>query len=297
MPRSLLCRFSRGKLKTAVVSFLVSLLLLPTDVAAQQGAIAGLKVLPENLVFVGNKSFPSEDLRAIFRSAGTMTAQVPPQFIDTYNNDRIAHAINMLLVFYRNRGFVKASINPPEVDFGPGASTGKMLLVLRISEDHAYQLGQIRIVGAATLREEVVISMLNLQPRSPVNVSKINAGVLAVRETYLTLGYLDVEIQTSLDTPEGKSVADLKINIVEGSQYHVGKLELVGSLPVQEKLLREMLPFQAGDIFGRKAFDACLEALNELGITPVLTANDVDFNYDKPKALVDVAIHLAGKKK
>jgi outer membrane protein assembly factor BamA len=296
MPRSLLCRFLPGNVKTAVVSVLVSLLLLPTEIVPQQGTLAGLKVLPENVVFVGNKSFPAEDLRAIFRSAGTVTAQVPPQFADTYNNDRIAHAINMLLVFYRNRGFVKASINPPEVDFGPGTSTGKISLVLRISENTAYQLGQIRIVGAATLKEDVVVSMLNLQPRNPVNVSKINAGVLAVRETYLTLGYLDVEIQTALDAPEGKSIADLKINIVEGSQYHVGKLELVGSLPVQEKLLREMLPLQAGDIFGRRAFDACLEALNELGITRVLTASDVDFNYDKPKAVVDVTIHLAGKK-
>jgi hypothetical protein len=29
----------------------------------------------------------------------------------------------------------------------------------------------------------------------------------------------------------------------------------------------------------------------------VLTIEDVDFNYEKSKALVDVAIHLAGKKK
>jgi hypothetical protein len=62
------------------------------------------------------------------------------------------------------------------------------------------------------------------------------------------------------------------------------------------KLLQQLLPLQPGDLFGKKAFEACLETLNELGTTPLLTANDVTFTYDKPKALVDVTIHLEGKK-
>lgn len=263
---------------------------------AQQGALAGVKVLPENLIFVGNKAFSAEDLRAIFRSAGTMTAQLPPQFIDTYNNDRIVHATNMLLAFYRNRGFVRVVMAPPEMDFVPGES-GKMTLILRITENRSYRLGKITLTGATVLREAVVVSMLNLQTGSPVNLSKISAGVQALRETYLTLGYLDTGIKTSLDAPDNRTTANLNVDIQEGRQYHVGRVELVGNSPIQEKLLRETLPFQPGDIFGRKAFDACLETLNELGITPMLTINDVDFRYDQPKALVDVVIHLEGKKR
>ena len=71
--------------------------------------MAGLKIPKENISFIGNKSFASDELKTIFRSAGTVTAQLPPQFMDTYNNDRIVHASSMLLAFYRNRGFVKAS--------------------------------------------------------------------------------------------------------------------------------------------------------------------------------------------
>jgi len=63
------------------------------------------------------------------------------------------------------------------------------------------------------------------------------------------------------------------------------------------KLLHQLLPLQPGDLFGRKAFEACLDTLNELGTTPLLTASDVSFAYDKPKALVDVTIHLEGRNK
>jgi outer membrane protein insertion porin family len=300
MPRSIQHPGS-GRLTSTDYRVMVCLwmtsLMFPSTLGAQQGTLAGVKVSPENIRFIGNKSVSAEDLRAIFRSAGTVTAQVPPEFMDTYSNERILHAINILLGFYRNRGFVKASINPPEVEFAQGEPSATMVFVLKIIENNSYQLGQVRIAGATALREEVVASMLNLQPRQPVNVSKINAGILALRETYLTLGYLDVDIKTTLDAPDGKKTADLKVDISEGSQYRVGQVQLIGNSPIKEKLLREMLPFQPEDIFGRKAFDACLETLNELGITPVLTGKDVDFNYNKSKALVDVAIHLEGKKR
>jgi outer membrane protein insertion porin family len=274
---------------------LLWVLLLPPSTHAQQGPFAGLKIPKENITFLGNKSLASEDLKAIFRSAGTVTAQLPPQFMDTYNNDRIVHASRMLLAFYRNRGFVKAVVSPPEFELGPEGS-GTMTLVLKITENNAYQLGTVKVTGATVLRETVVASMLSLQPKAMANLAKINAGILAVREAYLALGYLDVEIKTALDAPQGKQVADLRVDIVEGEPYHLGRIELAGKSPIDVNLLRQLLPLQPGDLFGKKAFEACLDTLNELGTTPLLTAKDVSFAYDKPKALVDVTIHLEGKR-
>jgi outer membrane protein assembly factor BamA len=102
-------------------------------------------------------------LKTIFRSAGTVTAQLSPEFMDTYNNDRIVHASNMILAFYRNRGFVKAVIQPPEFDLGPTGSA-TMKLVLKITENNLYQLGTVKVTGATVLRDTVVASMLSLHP-------------------------------------------------------------------------------------------------------------------------------------
>jgi outer membrane protein assembly factor BamA len=275
------------------VLFLLWGFLVAPSTQAQQGALAGLKIPKESISFIGNKSFAAEDLKAIFRSAGTVTAQLPPQFMDTYNNDRIAHASSMVLAFYRNRGFLKAVVSP---DFDLGApGSAAMTLVLKITEHNAYQLGVVKITGAAVLRDTVVASILNLQPKTVANLAKINAGIQAVREAYLALGYLDVQIKTSLDAPEGKKVADLKIDLVEGEPYHLGRIELAGKSPIDVKLLQQLLPLQPGDLFGKKAFEACLDTLNELGTTPLLTEKDVSLAYDRLKALVDVTIHLEGK--
>src|SRR5262249_3758034 len=116
---------------------LIWLLLLTASGQAQQGSLAGVKIPSECINFLGNRSFSSEDLRAIFRSAGTVTAQLPPESMDTYNNDRLVHASNMLLAFYRNRGFVKAVIHPAELDLN-SARPGTMTLLLRITENNPY---------------------------------------------------------------------------------------------------------------------------------------------------------------
>jgi len=262
----------------------------------QQGLLAGVKVLPENILFVGNKSIPTEDLRAIFRNAGTVTANLPPEFRDTYNNDRIQHAIAMVLLVYRNRGFVKASVSPPEIEFTQGQPAGGVLFTIKISESNAYTFRQVKVNGTLALTTETALSILDLQPKAPVNLSKIETGIQALRETYYTLGYLDVAATSSLDAPDNRKVADIQINVTEGSQYHVGRLVLLGDTGIRESVLRDALPFRTGDIFGRKSFDACLDTLNEIGVTPVLTAKDVDFSYDAARALVDITIHLLGKK-
>lgn len=297
MKRPLFVRTSVSLFVRVLSAISLWFVMLTTQTPAQYGPLTGIKILPENIRFVGNRAMASDDLRAVFRSAGTVTAQISAANLDIYDTNRMNHAIEMIQAFYRNRGFVKVTIEMPEFSFLSASAGGKMDLLIKISEKNLYHLGQIKVEGLKALNQDQAIAMLNLQRDLPINFSKLNAGTLALRETYLTLGYLDVAIQANLDAPDNHTIADLKIGVVEGKQYHLGKIVLVGDSPIRESLLRESLPFQPGDIFGEKAFNACLETLNALGTTPVLTADDVGFTYDKEKGLVDVSIYLQGKPK
>jgi outer membrane protein insertion porin family len=263
----------------------------------QQGTMAGISIKEENVVFVGNKLIPTQELKAIFRNAGTVTAGLSPGSMDIYTAKRIDHSLNMILAFYRNRGFIKAQVTPPDVDFAAATGDAGLQLIFKVTENSPYSLNQIKISGGTSLGESLLISLLNLQLKKPINLSKIGSGTSGIQELYLSLGYLDVDIKTRLEPQNDKKIADLIIDINEGKQYHLGKIELVGSSPIKSSLIREFLPFQTGDIFGKNAFDSCLQNLNELGTTPVLTSSDVTFNYDRQQALVDVAIDLAGKPK
>jgi len=262
---------------------------------SQQGQVVGVLIKPENILFTGNNSISSEELRSIFRSAGTVTAGLSPESMDVYNTDRVTHGLNMLLAFYRNRGFVRAEINGPDTDFVPSEGGSRIRLLFKVSENHLYRLGQVKISGSKTLDGSTLRAMLNIQPGQPLNLAKLNAGVQAIQKAYLALGYLDIDVRANLDFAEKKDLADILVNIKEGNQYHVGQLDLVGRSPINPVLLRDFLPMQPDDIFAEKTFEACLQNLNELGITPVLTDSDISFKIDRDKALVNLEIDLEGK--
>jgi outer membrane protein assembly factor BamA len=264
---------------------------------AQQGPIAGVQIKPENILFTGNKAISSDQLRAIFRNSGTVTAGLSPSQMDTYSADRITHAVNMLLAFYRNRGFIRATVSSPQMDFVTQEGASRLTMLFNINEDHIYLLGQVKIRGARTFTEPSLSAMLNLQPDIPLSMAKLDSGVFTIQKSYLSLGFLDVEVKSSLDAQEIRKKADILIDITEGAQYHVGRVELIGNSPVSNLLLREFLPLQQGDVFGEKTFEACLQYLNNVGITPVLTASDVTFEYNRPKGEVDLVIHLEGNAK
>ncbi len=281
--------------RTLMAEALLLLLAWVPVAQGQQGQVSGVFVKPENILFIGNSSISSEELRSIFRSAGTVTAQLSPESMDVYNTDRIAHGLNMLLAFYRNRGFVRAEIKGPDTDFVPGEGGSRIRLLFRISEDYLYRLGQVKIGGIKTLDESILAAMLNIQPGQPLNLAKLNAGVQAIQKAYLSRGYLDIDVRASLDITEKKGLADILLNIKEGIQYHVGQVDLLGNPLISSLLLRDFLPMQTGDIFAEKTFEACLQNLNELGITPVLTDSDITFKIDREKALVNLEIDLEGK--
>ena len=159
--------------------------MLTNQIQAQYGPLTGIKLLPENIHFLGNRAMALDDLRAIFRSAGTVTAQISAAQMDIYDTNRMNHALEMIQMFYRNRGFVKVMIELPEFNFpsvspveslssagGKSASAGaKMELVIKISEKNLYHLGQIKVEGLKALPQDQVIAMLNLQQELPINSS------------------------------------------------------------------------------------------------------------------------------
>ncbi len=272
--------------------------LAPTKMSAQvQGQLGGFRIKPENILFVGNRNLSSSDLRSIFQNAGNLMGSSKPNENNLYDNRRLNLGVNALLAFYRNRGFIKATISPPKFDYGSTPANNQVQVIFHVTEEYAYLMGEIKISGAQALAPAVILGLLNLTPKTLVNVTKIDSGIAAVRDVYLNLGYLDADVTSTLDILPRKNTVDLLVKVDEGNQYRVGRIQLLGTPAIQESLLREFLPMQKGDLFGEKAFHAVLEALNSLGPPSPLTSADVDFHIDRNQAVVDLDIYLEGKAK
>jgi Surface antigen variable number repeat len=140
-------------------------------------------------------------------------------------------------------------------------------------------------VGAATLR-----GVFPIKEGAIFSRSKVASGLDALRKTYLKRGFRDFTAIPDTEFSSNATVT-LKINVTEGPQYHMGKLEVLAEKDLADRL-RLAWKLDEGKVYNSTYIDKYIEENRDLlpsGFGP----DRVDLAQDCPKALVDVRMKVA----
>ncbi len=81
--------------------------------------------------------------------------------------------------------------------------------------------------------------------------TQLEQDINAVREWYQDHGYIDVEVK-EVRRERGKGKVTIVVVLVEGIQYHVGKLTIVGAKAAPEPKVRALLKMKEGSVYSPK---------------------------------------------
>lgn len=135
-------------------------------------------------------------------------------------------------------------------------------VVIDISEGLAAKIRQINIVGNKAFDEDELLDQFKLSTPTlfsfftkvdQYSKQKLSADLESLRSYYLDHGYVNFNIdstQVSI-TPDKKDIY-ITVNITEGEQFIVSKVELAGDLIVPEEDLFKQIRITKGDLFSRK---------------------------------------------
>lgn len=197
--------------------------------------------------FVGNTAFTAAQLRA------GIVRQI--QTIEEYGLDEpnAYDAAFFTDSFYRKRGYSEAEAT--------ATITGPWHLRIDIAEGPLAHVGTITFTGNQGYDTETLSKYL-LGPtrehypriREVINLpfvqADIDAGVDLIRRLYATEGYLHADIPSPIITLNAtQTVADIALHIVEGTQYHFGKIRFIGPLIFPEDDLRAQIAEETQNIF------------------------------------------------
>jgi outer membrane protein assembly factor BamA len=156
-----------------------------------------------------------------------------------------------------------------------------------VSEGPRYKVGQIsfgqnRAFSAEELREAFPLKKGALMERA-----KIAAGLDSLRKLYGGRGYLDY-----VSFPEtmfgSNAVANLKVTIEEGPQYHMGKVEIIAEKELGARL-RANWTLSEGDVYDFTYLDDYLAA-NQSFLPTSFSRENVQIVQNCPEALVHVRL-------
>jgi outer membrane protein insertion porin family len=129
---------------------------------------------------------------------------------------------------------------------------------------------------------------------------KVGKGIEALRKAYGELGYINFTSVPDTRFDDDKKQIFLDIDIDEGKQFYVRRIEFQGNTTTRDKVIRREVALEEGNVYNSRLWELSLLRLNQLGYFDQLKPEDPNITtrqLDEKNGLVDLTlkVHEKGK--
>ena len=277
----------------------------------------GPKVKVGKIRFDGNKNVKSRVLRAAMKNLRPIgiphSIFLENIFAKTYDATKLEEDTERVRAEYQNRGYFKANVTDPKTvihdtghkgfhiplfQHGPGKAVD---ITMPIEEGDKYRLGKITFKNNKFLTNNAALR--NLFPIKDGDVfsrEKVAKGLENLRKAYGEYGYINYTGVPSTTFDDDKKLAFLEIDIDEGKQFYVRRIEFQGNTTTRDKVIRRELALEEGGIYNSRMWELSLQRLNQLSYFDQLKPDDpnvTEKKLDEKNGQVDLTlkVHEKGK--
>jgi len=212
--------------------------------------------------FSGNSDIDSKTLEGALEDIGIVQGRI-------YNRSLLEKLTQELERVYFSQGKygIRIETEITELD------QNRVDIDIKISEGRVALIKQINIIGNQKFDDETLLDEIELGIPGPLAIfsdadeyskPKLNADLETLRSYYLDRGYIKFSAdstQVSI-TPDKKDIY-ITINVEEGEQYTIGKVNMVGPMVVDEEVLKALILTKSGEVFSRKLMTTTQKRLED----------------------------------
>ena len=277
----------------------------------------GPKVRVGKIKFQGNKAIKSRVLRAAMKNLKPIGVPhsifLENLFAKTYDATKLEEDTERVRAEYQNRGYFKAGVSDPKTEIhdtghkgfhipllqsGPGKAVD---ITMPIEEGDQYRLGKITFKNNKAISNTAALrSLFPLKDGDVFSREKIAKGIEALRKAYGEFGYINYTGLPSTTFDDEKKLANLEIDIDEGKQFYVRRIEFVGNTTTRDKVIRRELALEEGGVYNSRLWELSLLRLNQLSYFDQLKPDDpnvTDKKLDEKNGQVDLTLKVKEKGK
>ena len=247
----------------------------------------GKRVKINEISFVGNKIFNSRKLRKIILSEESR----PWKFLTRnkyLDQNRITTDINLLINYYKNKGFYNVKIKSSYVTV---SNNENFKLIFTIDSGKKYYFNNISLNVSDDYTEEnfklfkKIFSDLNDEVYSLKKINDIKEEIdkIALQKEFL---FIDAKYDHSI-------VDDNKINInfyfSKLEKSYVDRVNIFGNFITEEKVIRNALIVDEGDPYNQILFDKSINNLKSKGIFKSVKS-DITNSLNKKNKILNITV-------
>lgn len=284
----------------------------PSSLAITMRVNEGPKVKVGDIDLQGNTAFSDRVLIRQMRFSKPTgipySIVLENMFPKTYDSTKVDIDAQLVQQHYMKNGYFTARVaaQPPEViDFGGGQfrlplihpnKPGKRAnLTMNIEEGRLYKLNNINFVGVKLFNapEALMRPIFRMDQGDVFSTEKLQKGLDELRKFYGNYGYINLLADPVPEIVPNTDLVNLTLNIDEGNQFFVRRIDFSGNTTTRDKVIRRELLIDEGNFYSEQLWDLSLLRLNQLGYFETLKKEDsVDMKTDMRTNTVDLTLRV-----
>jgi len=277
----------------------------------------GPKVKVGKIRFQGNRHINTRTLRAAMKNLKPIgiphSIFLESLFAKTYDATKLNEDVERVRAEFQNRGYFKVLVDDPKTDIHDTGHAGFHVPLLQkgagksvditmpVEEGDRYRLGSITFKNNKAVAEQKALrSLFALKDGDIFSREKVAKGLENLRKAYGELGYINFTSVPNTTFDDEKKLVNLEIDVDEGKQFYVRRIEFQGNTTTRDKVIRREIALEEGQIYNSRYWELSLLRLNQLGYFDQLKPDDpntTDRKLDEKAGLVDLTlkVHEKGK--
>jgi outer membrane protein insertion porin family len=274
----------------------------------------GDRVRVVEVQFEGNSTFSDGQLRGAMKYVKESGLITRFKSSDILHREKLEYDLRLVDNYMRSKGYLQARHGEPRIESVGKRRTGFPILPLPllssvdeglritvpIVEGKVYRLGEFKVEGNSIFSEEQIKAVIGLNKGDIADGEKVTKGLFEnLKKFYGQQGFIEYTaepVPTFHDNPQkpDEGIVDFTVNIEEGKQFTLRRLEFVGNTFTRDNVLRREVLINEGDIYNDAYWEYSVVKLNQLGyFNPIDKDKDVDRRTNDEEATVDLSLKVS----
>ena len=230
-------------------------------------------------------------------------------FPQTYDSSKLEEDTERVRQAYRDKGYANAAVEEPKTQirdqgglnwFTFRPNKGKRIdILLPIEEGGRYRLGTITFTGNNPhFNPKALRATFPIKDGDWFNATDIGKGLDNLKKAYGSLGYINFGAIPKITYDDQKHTVSLNIDIDEGKQFYVSRIEFQGNTITRDRVIRRELMLDEGSIYNSQLWEYSLLRLNQLEyFEPLRVDQDSTAIQDADAGTVELLLKVKEKGK
>ena len=184
---------------------------------------------------------------------------------DDYTATRVRESLaNGLFFLYGNKGYLRVHVGEPEARLVENSQPPQVAVTVPVTEGAQYRVNAITWSGNAGMSTAELQKTVPLRAGDIADHGKLDLGLEAVQKNLKEHGYLGAKVVPMPSYNDAGHTVSYEIQVTEGDQFHMGKLQISGLDPLVLDKLQKAWKLQPGEPYNADYPPAFLRENNAL---------------------------------